>query len=145
MDLRQCGRDGEKLFCALMNERNYQVEDVTNNSSYWDRDIDFIVTSPFTGDTKTFEIKYDTKIHDTNNLYLELVNAHSNGGLGWWEFCQADYLAYGDAQAQTFYIFPLLELRERVKKLPRRVAQCGNDSIGLLISLNSVKDIAQIL
>ena len=138
------GRQGELLFQSIMEKRNYQVEDVTNDPYYQDKDIDFVVTSP-TGAIKTFEVKYDTKIKDTHNLYLEIIAAKSNGGYGWWEYCKADYLAYGDAQTQTFYIIPLLELRERVKKLPRRVAQCGIESVGLLVSLNSIKDITQIL
>jgi hypothetical protein len=112
-----------------MIEKGYTVEDVTNNPSYWSKDIDFIVTSPTTGLTKTFEVKYDAKINKTGNLYLELASAF-NGGSGWYEICKADYLAYGDATTNTFYIIPLQELREKVKSLPKRLAQCGTDSIG---------------
>jgi hypothetical protein len=57
--------------------RNYTVEDVSNNENYWDKDIDFILTSPTTGLTKTFEVKWDTRINRTNNLYLELTNVNS--------------------------------------------------------------------
>jgi hypothetical protein len=60
---------------------------MTTNPDYWSKDIDFIVTSPTTGDTKSFEVKFDTKISKTNNLYLELGNVHSKGGLGWYRFC----------------------------------------------------------
>lgn len=139
------GKQGETLFKQIMQNRKYQVEDVSTNPSYWRKDIDFIITSPTTGLTKTFEVKWDTKIHKTNNLYLELVNVNSDGGYGWFEFCRADYLVYGDAVSKTFYIIPLLELRERVKSLPKRVSQCGNDSIGQLVSLKQISDIIQVL
>jgi hypothetical protein len=128
-----------------MENRNYTVEDVSSNPSYWRKDIDFIITSPTTGATKTFEVKWDARLHETNNLYLEVASAYSEEGLGWYEFCKADYLAYGDATNGTFYIIPLLELRERVESLPKRIGQCGKDSIGLLVSLNKISDIIQIL
>lgn len=138
------GKRGEQLFQQIMESRNYRVIDVSDNSEYYYRG-DFIVTSPTTGETKTFEVKFDKRINKTGNLYLELVNVHSKGGNGWFEFCQADYLAYGDATTDTFYIIPLLELREKVQHMPKQIAQCGNDSIGQLVSLKSISDITQIL
>lgn len=69
--------------CAL----NYLVNDVSSNPSYWDKDIDFIITSPTTQLTKTFEVKWDSRINSTGNLYLELTNVHSKGGRGWFDFC----------------------------------------------------------
>ena len=139
------GKQGEYLFKQIMESRNYTVEDVSNNENYWYKDIDFLVTSSTSGLTKTFEVKWDTRINRTGNLYLELTNIHSKGGKGWYEFCEADYLVYGDATANIFYIIPLLELRERVKKLNCRCASCGYDSTGLLVSLNDIADITQIL
>lgn len=139
------GKQGEQLFRQKMLNGNYTVEDVSNNPDYWDKDIDFIVTSSTTGLTKTFEVKWDSRINKTGNLYLELVNIHSKGTKGWFNFCQADYLAYGDAVTQIFYVISLEELRERVKKLPKRTAQCGNDSIGQLISLKDISDLIKIL
>jgi hypothetical protein len=70
-----------------MENRNYKVEDVTNNPCYWNKDIDFIITSPTTGDVKTFEVKWDSKINKTGNLFLELLSARSEGGNGWYRFC----------------------------------------------------------
>jgi hypothetical protein len=105
-----------------MQNRSYTVEDVTDNPSYWSKDIDFIVTSPTSGLTKTFEVKWDERINETNNLYLEVASAFGEGGFGWFEYCKADYLAYGDAITNTFYIIPLPELREKLKSLPKRYA-----------------------
>jgi hypothetical protein len=51
-----------------------------------------------------------------------LVNVNSQYGDGWFEFCQADYLAYGDAITNTFYIIPMKELREKVKHMPKQIA-----------------------
>lgn len=91
-------------------------------------------------------MKWDSRINSTGNLYLELTNVHSKGGRGWFNFCEADYLAYGDAKAQIFYIIPLAELKERVNKsICGRYAQCGTDSVGMLISLKDIQDIISIL
>lgn len=136
------GKQGEQLFKQIMLGRNYKVEDVSNNPDYWYKDIDFILTSPTSGLTKTFEVKWDTRINRTGNLYLELTNIHSKGGKGWFEFCEADYLVYGDAAARIFYVIPLLELRERVKTLNCRCASCGYDSTGWLVKLADIADIA---
>lgn len=141
------GKLGEQLFQQKMQNKGYTVEDVSNNPDYWYKDIDFIATSPTTGAVKSFEVKTDSKINTTGNLYLEIVNINSKQWNydGWWLHCEADYLVYIDAINSIFYIIPLLELRERVKKLPKRIAQCGNDSIGQLVSLKSISDITQIL
>lgn len=135
------GKQGEALFAQIMTERGYKVEDVSNNSDYWYKDIDFIITSPTTQQVKSFEVKWDSRINQTGNMYLELTNVHSKGGRGWWQFCEADMLVYGDACAQVFYVIPMRELRERVQQLPKRVVSCGTDSTGLLINLRDITDI----
>ena len=139
------GKQGERLFKQIMESRNYTVQDVSGDPDYWYKDIDFIVTSPTSNLTKTFEVKYDSRIYSTNNLYLELTNIHSRGGKGWFEFCEADYLVYGDAVNNIFYVIPVQELREKIKMLPTRTAHCGYDSTGLLVSLSAIADITQIL
>lgn len=139
------GKIGERLFQQIMEGRNYKVEDVSMNPDYWYKDIDFFVTSSTSGERKSFEVKWDSCISRTGNLYLELTNVHSKGGKGWYKFCEADYLAYGDAKNRIFYIIPLLELKKKVEQLPSRYAKCGYDSTGLLVSLKDIKDIIQIL
>ena len=132
---------GEELFSSIMTERGYSVQDVSGEPQFWKKDIDFIVTSPTTGAVKSFEVKWDSRINKTGNLFLE---TYSNGGKGWFEYCEADYLVYGDAKARCFYILPLLELRELVASKRFELAFTA-DSCGYLVSLQSVKDIAQLL
>lgn len=143
--MNNSGRQGELLFQQRMIENGYDMQDVSGNPDYWYRDIDFIATSPHTGLTKTIEVKWDTRIERTGNLYLELENIHSKDGIGWFEFIEADFLAYGNAASRTFYVIPLLELKERVKQLPKRIARCGADSVGLLVSLKDIKDLIKII
>ena len=141
------GRQGELLFKRIMEQRGYKVIDVSNNPAYWNYDIDFVITSPATGATKNFEVKWDTRIHNTGNLYLELTNVHSKqwNGEGWFKHCQAEYLVYGDAQAQVFYVIPFQQLKERTYWLPQKIVNCGTDSTGLLVSLKDIEDLIQIV
>ena len=139
------GRQGELVFARTMRNIGFGVEDVSGNPEYYDKDIDFIITSPLTGATRTFEVKWDSRIYYTNNLYLELTNIHSKGQQGWFRFCQADFLAYGDANTKRFYIIDMSKLRERVEQLPARMSHCGTDSIGLLVSYCDIADIVTVL
>ena len=133
------GRQGEILFQQRMEAKGYTVEDVSANSNYYYKG-DFIITSP-TGETAIVEVKYDEKVHKTNNLYLEIINTYSNQALGWFESCSADFLVYGDAVNQKFYIFSLKELRQRVQQLPKQYGYCGRNSVGLLVNIKSVQDL----
>jgi hypothetical protein len=147
MTAGQLGRKGERKFTEQMEARTYMVQNVSKDPTYYDKDIDFIVTSPFTGAVKSFEVKYDTRINYTNNLYLEMININSKqwNGEGWWKHCEADFLAYGDAATEQFYIIPVIDLKERVKELPERVGNCGYESAGLLVSLDDIQDIIKVL
>ena len=139
------GRQGELLFQQRMEAKGYQVEDVSANEQYFGKDIDFLITSPTTGQVKTFEVKWDTRINKTGNLYLEFINKNSEGALGWWTFCKADYLAYGNAKTNTFLVIPMVELRERFQQLPQRVGFCGSDSAGYLVHISQIKDLIQTI
>lgn len=139
------GYEGEQLFQQRMEAKGYTVQDVSGDPQYQKQDIDFIVTSATTGETKTFEVKFDAKINRTGNLYLEFVNKNSTGALGWWEFCKADYLAYGNAKTKTFLVFNMQELRERFERLPKRVGFCGEDSAGYLVHISQVKDLIKTM
>lgn len=139
------GKQGERLFKEVMEASGYDVQDVSGNPDYWYRDIDFIITSPTTGQVKTFEVKWDTRINRTGNLFLERSNIHSKGGKGWFEFCEADFLAYGDAASGQFYIIPMDKLRAAADTLPYRQAQCGYESSGQLVGLKDIQDIVILL
>lgn len=137
------GKLGERLFSQLMQSKGYSVVDVSGNAEYFPRDIDFIITNPTTGATRTFEVKWCEKISSTGNMFLEISNPRSKqwNGDGWWKHCQADFLVYGDAVKRKFYIVPLLELRERVDTmhLPTR---CTKDlSVGMILPLAAIKDL----
>lgn len=139
------GKEAEKAFYQLMIQRGHSVQDVSADPNYYYKG-DFILTDK-EGQTAIVEVKQDERMWETGNLYLETINTRSTGigGLGWWEYCSADYVAYFDWIKQIVYIFDMQKLHERVKQLPERKGYCGNNSVGLLVNINKVKDIAQVI
>lgn len=139
------GKYGEKLFSERMRALGHTVIDVSNDAEYQGKDVDFIVTSGASGLTKTFEVKWDERINKTRNLYLEITNKNSQGALGWYKFCNADFVAYGDALAHCFYVVPLDVLKEAVKRHKPIVAYCKDDSAGYLLPLDTIENYIKIL
>ena len=130
---------GEQLFKQLMEKRGHIVQDLTAEKPYQIQDIDFKITSP-SGITKFFEVKYDSKINSTGNLFVEFFNAYNYGGLGWYEFCKADYISYGDAHTNTFYCFLLEDLRQLINSHKFNVATADNEKIaGYLVPLRLIE------
>lgn len=133
-------KQGEQIFKQLMEERGNIVEDLTADREFQILDIDFKITST-SGITKFFEVKYDSKINTTGNLFIEFFNAHNYGGLGWYEFCKADFIAYGDAHTNTFYCFLLKDLRQLISSRKFNVATADNEKIaGYLVPLRLIKN-----
>ena len=129
------GKAGEQMFSLYSKDLGYQVEDLSSNPAYWDLDIDFRLTNPRTSQCRTFEVKTDTHIQSTGNLYIELTNIHSKQGKGWFEFCKADYLAYIDYRSRALYIIDMEELRAHISSHSFSQSKCGDDSTGLLVPL----------
>lgn len=140
LDLIKNYNAGEEEFISLFTGAGYQVTDVTDKPQYWYKDIDFFVTNPYTERTFSFEVKWDRRLADTHNLYLEVENPRSKDGAGWFSFCEADYLAYGDANNNCFYIIPMAELKEYVaENLTSITTKSTSDgSRGLIIPLENI-------
>lgn len=105
-DLKR-GRQGEVLVAEALRLQGYNVEDVTNNSDYWEKDIDFLI------DGKSLEVKSDWNIGTTGNVVLELRN-RVNGKAGWFYGTEAINLAFVDMQNRICYLIKTKDLREFV-------------------------------
>ena len=72
-----------------MVDRGYIVNDVSKDEYYFDKDIDFFIINPTTGNSRSFEVKWDSRINSTGNLFLEIANPRSKqwGGDGWYKHC----------------------------------------------------------
>lgn len=129
------GKYAEQLFYHMAKEKGFKVIDVSRNPDYWDKDIDFIVQDQ-KGEQRTYEVKEDSRIAQTQNLFIETWNANSKEQKGWLYFTQADWLMYLDSKNLIFYQIKMQDIRQICAKQKLRVANCGQDSQGFLLSLS---------
>lgn len=87
------------------------VEDVSENPIYQVKDIDFIVNHGI-----TVEVKWDKVISSTENLFIEICSDTDKNKPGWFNFCQADWLYYGDAVNKKYYVFRFKELKQHIEE-----------------------------
>lgn len=115
---------GEQELKDWFRSQGHYVIDVSDNPQFWDKDIDLLVTHKDTiEEPTTIEVKWDTKIAKTGNLFLEhnQVKIDTWGYEqekedGWFRFCKAGLLFYGDAVNKCYYVFKFKELKDYVFK-----------------------------
>lgn len=103
------GKTGEKLAMQYLQGQGWDVLDVSGNSDFWGKDIDLVCHKD--NKTMTVEVKWDGRIADTGNLFIETVTDLDNQKQGWFQFCQADYIYYGDKWNRLFYAFRTEDLQ----------------------------------
>lgn len=139
---------GELSAYNYLQGKGYKVIDATQEPEYWAQDIDLIAKKD--GKEITIEVKWDSIIAKTGNLFVETLTDIDKGKQGWFQFCKADLLYYGDAQKHIFYVIKMSDLREYVenhKTLAQRKAPDRNYrheltkvSNGILVP---IKDLSQ--
>ena len=58
-------KPGEYELLKSLRENGYEVRDVSQDPSYWDKDIDLIVTNLETKVITNIEVKWDNRISET--------------------------------------------------------------------------------
>ena len=107
---------GEQELKDFFRKNGLTVKDVSDNANYWDKDIDMIATNPKTGNTASIEVKWDSKICMTNNIFVEVYSDISKRKKGWFKFCQADLLYYGDSINKKYYIFNFNKFKKYIEE-----------------------------
>ncbi len=108
--------DGEKEAEQLLERLGYtNINSVSNNSDYFFKDID-IKAKDGMRRTLNFEVKWDSKINSTNNLFIETISNKNTKRKGWFYYCEADYLLYGDSVNRAFYLIDFRKLKALVEE-----------------------------
>lgn len=103
---------GEQYAFNYLVENGYSVQDVTNNPEYFYQDIDLIATDE--SGTHSIEVKWDKRISQTGNMFIETSSNVEEQQDGWFKFCKADLIFYGDSKNMIFYVFSLNDLKEYI-------------------------------
>ncbi len=122
------GKEGEHLAKQWLESRGWRVEDVSNAPEYWGQDIDLLCRDD--EEVISVEVKWDYNIGNTGNMFIETTTDIDEGKVGWYGFCCADYIYYGDGKNKQFYVFRTEYLKEYIennkKRLPQRKAADRN-------------------
>lgn len=115
---------------ALLLSRGIKFDDVSGNPEYWKLDIDLIVHSE-KGDI-SIEIKNDSWLSKTGNLFLETITDIENKKEGWFAYSAADLLYYIDDNNELLFIYKMEELRNYISQqsaayIKRHTKQCHLD------------------
>lgn len=135
---------GEREIIWSLREHGYHVDDVSGDPAFWTKDVDLLVNPifPNIGEdvVSSIEVKWDRRFAETGNLFIEVENPRSIGGMGWFEFCEADYLAYGDAINRIFYFFKVSDLKNYIyeSKNDLRSRRTYDGSVGYLVPLSDI-------
>ncbi len=105
---------GEMFARKCLQANGYQVIDRTQQQEYWKKDID--LTASKDGYISQLEIKWDTKIHKSGAMFIELLTNIQENKQGWMNYTQADYIWYGDAERKVFYIFRAEDMRRYLRE-----------------------------
>jgi len=110
------GDSGEAAVQDLLNKKCYYLADVTDQSDFWEPDIDYICIDEDLN-SEFIELKTDTYTAKNGNIFIETVSNDSTDKKGWYYECDADYLWYF-AVPEAVYIFDLEELRGELGEKP---------------------------
>lgn len=146
------GKIGEQLVQQFLEQHGVEVTDVSDQPEYWAQDIDLICQ--YKGVTKSIEVKYDSYIARTGNLFLEYVTDVEQKKPGWFTYTRADELYYVDAQNRLVYVINVDQLREYVRRayyIKEKSAydyypdgQIRKESKGYLVKLDNLRQYIKI-
>lgn len=136
-----------KCYEYLINE-GMEVIDVSDNSKYYKYGVDLIIKEP--NDKEIYiDVKADTVIHKTGNLFYELIECFFNNKrdfkIGWTFNKYLYYIYYVDVINWTLYIIPLNKLNNFVYNKEefycRLIPHKNYKTIGFLIPLTKIEHI----
>ena len=103
-------RQGEEYAIKCLEAKGFNVIDQRNNPQYWRKDID--LTAIKDGIENNIEVKWDSKIYNSNAFFFELITNIQENKLGWANYTEADYIFYGDSKSKLFYVFSSEDMRK---------------------------------
>lgn len=140
------GARGEDIFESFCSGIGIDFVRVTEDPAWQDKDVDFVVFGD-DGVEYLYEIKNDTKISRTGNVFYEDVSNVEYGTPGCFKKTEADYIVVCSEPNRTMYFLDARALRgfvERNESAFRRISVVdGSHSSGLLVPLSALRGISK--
>jgi len=108
------GKVGEDFVIKILTQCGYTIEDVSQNSDYFSKDIDLIANKDDT--TFTIEVKADSLISTTGNIAIEIMTNVAWNKKGWFYYTEADYIYFVDVNNHLIHCVATDELRTYYKE-----------------------------
>lgn len=142
------GKRGERIFASFLKQRGYKFEDVSENKEYQDDDIDFVVETKL-GRKVSFEVKNDSLIHKTGNIFFESISNVDHNTVGCFEKTKSTYMAICSEPGKKIYLVKSQFLKDYVnenKNSLRYISRVpGSNSAGYLIPVRKIADRVKIV
>ena len=139
---------GEMAAHDYLVSQGWKVKDLTQCEAFFSKDIDFLIIR---GQEQHYiEVKWDNWIHQTGNMFIETTTDLDFNKDGWFKFCRAEFIFYGDARQKLFYVYRLDDLKAYIQEVydslqARKAAdynsrgQLRKVSQGLLVSIDDFR------
>lgn len=136
------GKRGEKIFSRYLDMLGLEYKDVSDVTSYQKQDIDFVVMSK-TGKEWTVEVKNDTRIAQTGNIFFETISNVHYSSNGCFNKTTADAMVIVSESEKKLYIMTTKSLKTFVEDnkdhLKFRTTP-GSNSAGFLVPVSALGD-----
>ena len=135
------GKRGEKMVNDALTAQGQNVIDMSNDSEYRKKDIDFRVITKNKKEERTLEVKSDYSSQYTGNFFIEYQNYNNKkrNYKGWYYYCEAEYICFVQQENHKAYIVKFEELKQDIKKNRYRSAP-SNDTWGFLVPVAAVEN-----
>lgn len=135
--------NGEWELKLFLRNNGYKVIDVSENPLYYYTG-DLLVEE--NGQQWALEVKYDKQVEYTGNFFIEVENPRSKNGEGWFKFCKADFIFYGNGITGTFYCMRANDLRAYIEKNKDnlKLRSSHDDSRGYLLPIEEAPIMAVV-
>lgn len=141
----QIGKSAENYVADYLTAAGHIVEDVSYEAAYMSKDIDFLLykNNKYT----TLEVKSDSKINQTGNLFFEVGFDRTTGYYdGWFRKCEAAYICFCDTCGGKCYIVRFDKDTIAANAIPRRWINYTDNCYGdaLLLPLPDARKLGLI-
>lgn len=138
----EIGKRGEQIFSRFLDKLNLPYRDVSDFPDYQKQDVDFIVR--FGQDDVKFEVKNDTRIASTRNIFFETMSNVDYATDGCFNKTKADVMVIVSESERRLYMISSDSLKrfvEENKNSLRFISRVpGSNSCGYLVPVKRLGD-----